>query len=128
MEKSDYKTKQKEQIKDFFKNNPNKFYTVKEIEKNINVGLTTIYRFLDGFVLENEVSVYIADKTKKYGYFDCGCENHYHLICSECGTVIHIECESFTNVAKHILTDHKFYLDITNNFLKGRCELCYLEN
>lgn len=55
MRPSDYKTKQKEIILNFFIENKNKHLTASDIVKYINsneetVGMTTVYRYLDKLV------------------------------------------------------------------------------
>ncbi len=132
MIKNDYKTKQREYILSFFQDNSNMFYAVKDIynflkNNKVNIGLTTIYRCIDVLLNENLLVEYLDGKQKIYGYFTCSCSDHYHLVCSSCGRVEHIECDEFSKISNHLKNEHAFYLDIKDNFLKGRCKKCYLK-
>ena len=75
-----YKTKQRKLIEEYLIKNIDRFVSSEEIykymkENNQNVGLTTIYRFLDFLEKNNNVRVDIKDHTKFYQYIKQNCNN-----------------------------------------------------
>lgn len=52
------------------------------------------------------------------------CTLHYHLKCSECGRLIHVNCEYLDEVAEHILEHHGFVISPEKTILYGICERC----
>ncbi len=128
--RSNYKTKQKEMIKQFFVDNPNHLFVVKEIDEmldnnNLSVGLTTIYRFLDYFTEVGLLVKFVDHNCKRYAYFPGDCASHYHVYCDKCGVVKHVDCHMFDDVDKHLREDHGVRVDFKNKILSGRCEKCY---
>ena len=126
--KGNYKTQQRELIKEYLVSNKDKFINVEDVlqymkTKNQPVGETTIYRFLKLLENENSVRTEIRDHTKYYQYISNECATHFHLKCKKCGKTIHLECNSFDNVNKHIREEHGFNLD-HNNIIYGMCNKC----
>ncbi len=130
MSRLNYNTKQKDLILNFFKKNEGNLFFAKEIvdklnNNEINIGLTTIYRFLDNLVQNNTIIIFHGDFGKKYGYFPCHSDLHYHLICTKCGDILHVDCNYFNELEKHLINNHNFKLNSKEIFLKGRCKKCY---
>ena len=126
--KGNYKTQQRELIKEYLVSNKDKFINVEDVlqymkTKNQPVGETTIYRFLKLLENENSVRTEIRDHTKYYQYISNECATHFHLKCQKCGKTIHLECNSFDNVNKHIREEHGFNLDY-NTIIYGMCNKC----
>ena len=101
-----YKTNNKQSILNYIINYSGSFsagdiYSLMK-DNNENIGLTTIYRYLD----------------------DCDCENHFYLKCNSCGKVIHIDCSHINTFSKHIMKDHDFLIDKNNLFISGICNDC----
>ncbi len=128
MDKTEYKTDQRELIIEFLKNNTDKYLSVDDIEKHIfklnkKIGLTTIYRFLNKLEKENKLRIEINNHTKYYQYISDECRNHFHLKCEDCGKIIHFECEEFIKMIDHIETEHKFSID-SKFVIYGLCLDC----
>lgn len=126
--KENYKTEQRELINEFLISNKDKFISAGELleymkEKKESVGETTIYRFLKLLEEKNCVRTEIKNHTKYYQYISNDCMTHFHLKCKKCGKTIHLECNSFDNVNKHINEKHGFILD-HNTIIYGTCEKC----
>ena len=73
MVKQNYKTEQRKELLEFMVKNTNKFVKADDIEKylknrNISVGLTTIYRFLNSLEKQGKVRVEYREHTKFYQY------------------------------------------------------------
>ena len=73
MEKQNYKTEQRKDLLEFMENNTNEFVNADDIEKflkkrNISIGLTTIYRYLNSLEKQGKVRVEYREHTKYYQY------------------------------------------------------------
>lgn len=130
---SGYATTSRRRILDFLKNNSNRTVTAADIdtylrENDSEVNITTIYRYLDKLAQEGTVMKYVAEKGGKaaYQYVELGhrCEEHLHLKCVKCGSIIHLECAFMDEISAHISKDHGFALQCKNSILYGTCKNC----
>lgn len=137
MRPSDYKTKQKEIILNFFIENKNKHLTASDIVKYINsneetVGMTTVYRYLDKLVSAGIIRKYFLDDKSGacYQYIDDNskCHEHFHLKCIQCGALFHIDCSYMQSLDEHIMEHHGFKIDNSRTVLYGICKYCYEKN
>ncbi|MBP3256302.1 MAG: transcriptional repressor [Clostridia bacterium] len=129
MEKRKYNTEQRKELLLFLISNKNKFLSAEDIEKyaeneKINIGLTTIYRFLNSLEKQGKVRIELKEHTKYYQYIFEECEHHYHLKCKRCGKIIHLDCEEFEELKEHVLKEHGFVID-SKFEIYGLCEKCY---
>ena len=127
MSRINYKTQQKNKIVEFFKENEGGLFSAKEILdylKDEKIGLTTVYRLIDSLIKDSTLIIFYGEFGKKYGYFPCNNNKHYNLICTKCGKISHIECDTLMEIANHLSLKHNFKLESNEIFLKGRCELC----
>lgn len=133
MRSNGYNTERKQMILEYLKSCDDKTVTVDEIfqylisnDKAVNI--TTIYRYLDRLVAENKVMVFASDDRKKSSYKYIGedfeCNEHLHLQCTDCGKVIHFNCEFMNEIVKHISKQHDFDLKCSNSILYGKCKDC----
>ena len=122
-----YKTKQKDLIFDAIKKEPHEF-TVKDIYDGIKaeVGLTTIYRFIQKLEKDGTLKKVIGKDNKTYYQYleKCEKENHFYLKCENCGDIVHIDCECIKDLSNHILKNHKFNLGKEHIIINGICEKC----
>jgi len=102
-------TKQKELILNFLKQNKNKHLTINEISRELGeeTGVTTIYRYINKLIAEGLVSK-ISMQNKQgfcyqYAEKDEDCTEHYHLICEECGDLLHFESEKLKEVSQEAI-------------------------
>ena len=130
MRNKTYNTSQKESIKEAIKEFSNGF-TIKELKdyldnKNIKIGLTTIYRLV--FDLEQKMILkkyYDENNIAHYKYVkDCISENHFYLKCVKCNKIEHVDCSCINDFQTHIYKQHKFLLDAKNIILEGLCSSC----
>ncbi|HCT17126.1 MAG TPA: transcriptional repressor [Ruminococcaceae bacterium] len=128
-----YNTKQGSLILSFLQEQPGKHFTaddiIAELAKTGNsVGKATVYRHLDKLVKQGTVRKYIAEEGQsacfEYIDKDGDCTSHYHLKCSECGRLIHVECGYLDEVAGHILEHHGFVISPEKTVLYGVCDKC----
>ena len=127
MSRNQYDTKQKELILNIIKNEGKEF-TIKDIYKRLNneVGLTTIYRFIDKLEHDNLLSKTISsDNVTYYQYLEkCTEDNHFYLKCNNCKKMIHIDCDCIEDLSDHIKNKHSFKLSKENIVIKGICNNC----
>lgn len=123
-------TKQKERILKFLKENKNKHLTINEISAEIgrDIGVTTIYRYINKLIDEGLVSK-VALQNKQgfcYQYSDKNdkCVEHYHLICEDCGELIHFESNKLKEVEEESMKKEKFSINLSKIVLYGKCKEC----
>ena len=130
---SGYNTRQKEIILDYLVKNKDKHTNVQEISAYLlsggsSVGTATIYRQLDKLVESGIVRKYNFDgKTGAcYQYIDEHehCNEHFHLKCTVCGKLIHLECDHLSGVNEHIKNHHGFTVDPSQTVFYGICAEC----
>ncbi|MBP9989022.1 MAG: transcriptional repressor [Ruminococcus sp.] len=128
-----YTTRQGELILSLLKNQAGKHFTAEEIMNSLSqaghpVGKATIYRHLDKLIKIGQVRKYIVDEGSSacYEYLSStqDCHRHYHLKCSVCGKLIHMECEYLDEVASHVLSHHGFVVSPEKTVLYGICRQC----
>lgn len=126
-----YKTKQKQILLNFLKENTNKHFSIKEITDVVsrqNVGKSTIYRLIDKMTEDGTMKRFRGNDGKSVLYQYIGehheCNNHFHLKCTKCGILIHLECEHITSLNHHINKHHKFDIDTGKTILYGICSNC----
>lgn len=122
-----YNTKQKEVILDTIKSNKKEF-TIKEIYERLKecTGLTTIYRLVDKLVEDGFLNKRIGDdNTTYYQYLEkCDCSNHFYLKCTNCGKLIHVDCDCIKDLSEHICCKHGFIASREHIIINGICSEC----
>ncbi len=127
-----YNTKQGERIAALLKSAEGEHLTADEIARRLldngeAVGKSTVYRWLEKQVGQGTVRRFAGDKNESACYQYTGgteCKNHYHLKCSVCGRLLHVDCEFLDQVAEHILEHHGFVLSEEKTVLYGVCADC----
>ena len=133
--KSEYKTKQKEDILKYLQDNEGKHITVNDIydhlkEMNLCVGQTTIYRNLEKLVDNGLVNKYTIDSNTPacFEYINpiTHCENDicFHMRCEKCGVLYHTHCDELKSIIGHIKEEHDFILDPKRTVFYGICNKC----
>ncbi len=125
-----YKTRQRHMIEELLKAHNGEHLTadgiVSLLEKNGNsVGKATVYRCLEKMIERGEVKKYLFGEGKSacYEYQNLPVL-HYHLKCSVCGELTHLECEMLDRLPEHIFEHHGFKLDAVQTVLMGCCSKC----
>jgi Fur family ferric uptake transcriptional regulator len=95
------------------------------------MGKSTVYRQLarlceGGLLRRFEQTDGAGGAVHTYQYVapeqDCGA--HFHLKCSVCGRVSHLECELTETVAQHLREHHGFVVHCGDSILHGICLDC----
>ncbi len=127
-----YKTKQRAAVEAVLQSTDN-HVTVEEMVERLNadgksVGRTTVYRCLERLVEEGRARKYAAQSGESacYQYIadDHACHEHFHLKCTACGRLIHIECDHMNELSAHIAAEHGFAVDPLKTVLYGLCGEC----
>ena len=128
-----YNTRQGNLILALLEKEPGKHFTADEIIVRLandgkSVGKATVYRHLDKLIKQGLVRKYIAEEGQGacFEFIDKkgDCTSHYHLKCSDCGRLFHVECEYLDEVAHHILSHHGFVISPEKTVLYGICDKC----
>jgi Fur family ferric uptake transcriptional regulator len=89
-----------------------------------SIGLTTVYRTLQGLVEAGEVDVLRTDSGESV-YRRCAtAEHHHHLVCRRCGTAVEIEGPAVETWAQKVAEAHGFS-DLSHTVeIFGLCREC----
>lgn len=126
-----YMTGHKKRILDFLIRNKDHHYTVDEIISALSVGDTkpgksTVYRQISSLLEDGVIRRFEAADSDSFVYqyaVGVGCEHHFHLKCSRCGNLLHMECDKLDEVRRHILSDHGFLIG-GSSIIYGVCAGC----
>jgi len=87
------------------------------------VGLSTVYRNLQGMADAGEVDVLRTDDGEAL-YRKCGTRHHHHLVCRRCGRAVEVEGPAVERWADAAAAAHGF-VDVTHTVeLFGVCADC----
>ena len=127
-----YNTIQKQIIIKFLEEHKDRHLNVDEMleifkEEDLEVSRATLYRTLDNLVESGIVRKYVINENEKACFQlidDEDCHNHFHLVCSSCGALIHLECEKFEEILDHFYLEHGFKVSPGRVVLYGTCSDC----
>lgn len=92
-------------------------------QRGEKVGLTTVYRALQGLADAGEVDVLITDEGESR-YRQCSPHHHHHLVCRECGRTVEISGADVEAWATAVARENGF-TDITHTVeVFGVCADC----
>lgn len=126
------KTKQKVIIDKWLKNNKERHFTAEELffllmESGTPVGRATVYRYLNSLGEEGVLRRYTikGEISSCYQYVgdDMACKEHYHLLCDNCGRVIHFNSDELEAAFKS-LEKNGLSLDHQRTVFYGKCQVC----
>jgi Fur family ferric uptake transcriptional regulator len=105
----------------------NSFFTAEDIyklvkKKDSQIGIATVYRFLNGLKKENKLYSYICDRKTLYSKEK---KSHCHFTCEKTGKIIHFDIDNIDFLKK---VKEKIPGSITSFQLevRGVCEKCNL--
>ena len=87
---------------------------------------SSVYRMLGELCATGEVRKFRAEAGYIYQYVGAGraCDHHFHLQCTVCGELSHLECGCSREIAEHLLRAHGFSVDRGQSVLYGTCAQC----
>lgn len=132
MKRQVYKTKQRDQIFAAIESFENSHFTAADVvmrlyERGTPVSQSTVYRALEHMYEESKLQKYEKGGQEGACYQrveSVECSAHFHLRCSECGELIHMECDYMRSLTEHILQHHGFNIDVSKTIFYGCCEKC----
>ena len=132
MRKKRYKTAGREALISFFRRNPDRQFTVDELYQEVNeqasTGKSSLYRHLtelcDVEILRKFHGTEKRGTLYQYIGSECDCKDHFHLKCTACGRVSHLDCFASADFAEHILHEHGFLINCGHSVLYGVCSAC----
>ena len=95
----------------------------------VSVNLTTVYRNLERMTEAGELLRFCEAGERggaRYKYSGEGgvCRDHIHAKCTECGEVLHLDCDFMEKLAHHTQKEHGFLIRAEGSMLFGVCEKC----
>ena len=127
---SGYKTKQRELILNYLKQNASRCLTADEIISGISTpekkaSKATVYRCLEHFTSEGIASKFISARGEGASYrYDGGHSDHFHLKCTECGGTVCVDCGFINRMEQHFLEHHGFSVSKNQTLIYGLCRKC----
>ena len=128
----EYTTDNKKIVTAFFEKNRDSHYTIDsaidELHKEgYDIAKSSLYRTVGNLCRTGILKRFEADGIDSFVYqysnFDTMCEMHFHLKCSRCGKLIHLECPQMNDIKKHIFNEHGFTIG-GGNIIYGLCKSC----
>lgn len=132
IEKTGYRTRQREIILDYLRKCQDSHVTIDEVTDHLKtegnkVGRTTIYRYMEKLTDEGLLRKYHIEEGVGACYqyqSDSECNDHFHLKCTECGKLFHVDCEFLSQIELHVYEHHNFIVDNSKTVLYGLCSEC----
>ncbi|HAH61284.1 MAG TPA: Fe2+/Zn2+ uptake regulation protein [Treponema sp.] len=133
MRSSIYHTETKDLVLECLKEQKERNLSVLDImaylkEHGSTANITTVYRILDKFEEDNTVMRHGAEDGKKalFQYIEpqAGCMHHLHVQCTQCGRIIHLDCDTMEKAIQHISKEHGIEITCSASLLYGICSDC----
>lgn len=127
MSDNSYKTKQRDEIVEFFNSHRGKCYTAKDLIKSgeVSSGEATVYRTLSKLAGQGILKRFTDGDAACYQLNESEeCSRHFHLKCESCGKLIHMDCDFMADMSRHIEQSHSFFVDIGKTVIYGLCGEC----
>ncbi len=131
---SQYKTKQSEELLSYLRTTRGSHIAAADIVAHFasqgkKISVATVYRQLERLVDGGQLNKYFLAEGggAHFEYInqeeDCAplC---FHCRCQQCGTLIHLQCQSLNQVQSHLLDGHGFTLDPIRTVFYGVCRDC----
>ncbi|CCV64026.1 Ferric-uptake regulator [Alteracholeplasma palmae J233] len=119
-------TKQRKLILDIFKNSnkPLNAEMIYDLLPKNEMNLSTVYRNLELFNLEDIISRSTIDNTNYYYLTDS--KHHHYMICLECHKMIPVDC-GLTHIETSVSEEHHFKITHHDMTLYGYCDECQVK-
>ena len=132
MTRGAYSPRQKRELLRFLEERSLQHFSVDDVvfemrEKGEKIGRSTVYRALELLAEQGSVRKYpgVQGITQYQHVKDAArCDDHFHMMCSRCGNLMHVDCALMRGMSEHLMKDHGFLLDPRETILVGVCEKC----
>ena len=130
--RGEYNTRQKRELLGFMQEHNLENFSVDDVvlrmqQRGAKVGRSTVYRYLEFLAEQGNVRKYQnAQGITQYQHFEnnSSCSRHFHMMCRQCGSLLHVNCDHIKSLASHIAEEHGFTLDPRETVLVGVCASC----
>ena len=130
--RGEYNTRQKRELLRFLKDRSMQHFSVDEVvfemqDRGEKIGRSTVYRYLELLAEQGSVRKYQnVQGVTQYQHVEdaAGCDGHFHMMCSRCGNLLHVDCKLMGKLSAHLMEDHGFMLDPRETILVGVCAKC----
>ena len=130
--RGEYSTRQKRELLKFMKAHSLENFSVDDVvfrlqDEGTHIGRTTVYRYLESMAEQGTVRKYQnAQGMTQYQHVEDEslCAKHFHMMCKQCGALLHVDCKLMQSLAAHIAGEHSFALDVKETVLVGTCAKC----
>ncbi|MCR4901615.1 MAG: transcriptional repressor [Butyrivibrio sp.] len=128
-----YKTKPRNAIIEYLKNNADTRFTAKDIINAINNGFdvvdrSTIYRNLERLCIEGKIVKYkesdINAACYQYSEHHSECHSHIHAECTKCGRIFHMDNDIFAEAESRMKSMYGIDIDYGKTVIIGLCDKC----
>lgn len=93
------------------------------VERGDRVGLSTVYRTLQGLADTGEVDA-LRTETGESIYRRCSTTHHHHLVCRSCGATVEVEGPAVETWTRAVASRHGFR-DVSHTLeIFGTCDSC----
>lgn len=132
MSRDAYRTRQKDIILHFLKENEGRHIKVQEIYDELKktgspIGISTIYRYLDKLIEEGRIKRYLLDGNAaacyQYGGQHEENSHEYHLRCVKCGGLFHFQSEEIDNLSND-MRSKGLSVNLADTVFSGKCDTC----
>ena len=130
--RGEYNTRQKRELLAFLRERSMQHFSVDDVvfemqDRGEKIGRSTVYRYLELLAEQGSVRKYQSVKgITQYQHVedDSRCDSHFHMMCSRCGNLMHVDCDLMRTMSEHLVKDHGFLLDPRETILVGVCQKC----
>lgn len=130
--RGEYSTRQKRELLGFLQEHDLENFSVDDVvfrlqDKGSKIGRSTVYRYLESLAEQGSVRKYQnAQGITQYQHVqdDGRCARHFHMLCRQCGALLHVDCTLMQSLSKHIADQHGFLLDPMETVMVGVCARC----
>lgn len=130
--RGEYNTRQKRELLEFLRERGMSHFSVDDVvfemrDRGEKIGRSTVYRFLELLTEQGSVRKYQSVQgVTQYQHVEHAeqCDGHFHMMCSRCGSLFHVDCKLMGTLTRHLMEDHDFALDPRETILVGVCGRC----
>ena len=128
----EYNTRQKRALLSFLQERSMQHFSVDEVvfelrDRGETIGRSTVYRYLEMLAEQGKVRKYPGVQgVTQYQHVEnaAKCDAHFHMLCSRCGNLLHVDCGLMGTLCGHLMEEHGFLLDPRETILVGICRDC----
>lgn len=134
MTRGEYSTRQKRELMKFLRERSLQHFSVDDVvfemqDRGEKIGRSTVYRYLELLAEQGSVRKYQNQGVTQYQHVAdaSSCDGHFHMMCSRCGNLMHVDCSLMRAMSEHLISEHGFRLDPRETILVGLCAKCRVD-